>query len=574
VRLPAHRRHTASAEPSLCRKGSIFGPGPSLLCRLTPGIIAKARGAPRKTCKFSGRGYLRLMRKSSAKKPALSRPDGGPMLSSSAPVTSRSPVSTVQEKAPQALPRAKSWSVYQEAVFRDVAEGTGHTVVRARAGSGKTTTIIEAFGRVPAGLSVLMVAFNKSIAQELQSRAPAGVTVSTLHSYGFAAIRSAFGSVRLDNRKTDALIVGRVGDAKETREYRTALAKAISLAKGTLASSAEEIEELVDEFGLDIDDEQRAAFCRDAIEILAQCKADTKAIDFDDMIWFPVVYKLRVRKYDRVFVDETQDLNACQIELALAACARGGRICAVGDDRQAIYGFRGADSNAMDRVIDGLGAKVFPLSVTYRCARSIVDVAKEIVPDLEAAPGAIGGEVLSMSVEAMRKHAGPGDFVLSRTNAPIVSLCLGFLKEGKPATVAGRDVGAGLRALVEKSKAATIPALAEWLDTWRDREIERVTKRRHDADTTGIEDRAACIHALCEGAASVAEVIAKIESLFSDADNENRIVCSTTHKAKGLERDRVFVLAETYRAQRSKEEANLWYVAVTRARRTLCIVQE
>jgi len=497
------------------------------------------------------------------------RPDGGPMLAS--PDTARSGVVAVAPVAP-ANTTGRSWSVYQEAVFADVREGTGHTVVRARAGSGKTTTIVEAFKHVPAGLSVLMVAFNKSIATELQSRAPNGVTVSTLHSYGFAAVRSAFGSVRLDDRKVDALVRARCGEARETFEYRKILGRAVSLGKGTLAESMADIGDIIDGYDLEIGEAQREGFCRDAIEITAQCKANTKAIDFDDMIWLPVVHGLRVKRYDRVFVDETQDLNACQIQLALAACATGGRICAVGDDRQAIYGFRGADANAMGRVIDGLSAKVLPLSVTYRCARSIVDVAKVIVPDLEAASSAIDGDVIYVSPETMRKDAAPGDFVLSRSNAPIVSLCLAFLKDGKPATIAGRDVGAGLRALVEKSRAESVPALAEWLGIWRDREIARVTKRRHDADTTGIEDKAACVHALAEGAASIAEVIAKIESLFSDADNANRIVCSTTHKAKGLERDRVYVLKSTYRAQRNTEEANLWYVAVTRARKSLFIV--
>lgn len=473
---------------------------------------------------------------------------------------------------PPVVTSSRSWSIYQMAVFRDVAEGEGHTVVRARAGSGKTTTIVEAFKYVPAGLSVLMVAFNKSIAAELQARAPAGVTVSTLHSYGFAAVRSAFGSVRLDNRKADALIRVRCGEARETLEYRNTLARAVSLAKGTLAEGMAAIGEIIDGYDLEIGDGQREGFCRDALEILGQCKADTRSIDFDDMIWFPVVFGLRVRQYDRVFVDETQDLNACQIKLALAACAKGGRICAVGDDRQAIYGFRGADANAMGRVIEGLAAKVLPLSVTYRCARAIVDIAKTVVPDLEAAAGAADGEVLYVSGENMKRDARPGDFVLSRTNAPIISICLAFLKAGVPATVAGRDVGAGLRALIEKSRATSVPALAEWLDTWVEREIARVTKRKHDADTTSITDKAECIHALSEGALSIPEILAKIDALFSDQDDERRVVCSTTHKAKGLERDRVFVLAGTYKAKRSTKEANLWYVAVTRARKSLFIV--
>ena len=62
------------------------------------------------------------------------------------------------------------------------------------------------------------------------------------------------------------------------------------------------------------------------LDVLEQCKnLQGRAIDFDDMIWLPVVRKLPQRKFDRVFVDETQDLNAAQIEMTLRACREGGR---------------------------------------------------------------------------------------------------------------------------------------------------------------------------------------------------------------------------------------------------------
>lgn len=471
----------------------------------------------------------------------------------------------------------KRWNVYQTAIFRDVAEGEGHTVVQARAGTGKTTTIVEAFSHVPKGLSVLMVAFNKKIAEELQRRAPAGVHVSTLHSYGFSAIRSAFGSkVRVDNAKVPAMVRALVGDRRELAEYRTALAKVVGLAKGTLADTDDAILDLVDAYDIDLADADRKNVCADAFTILAKCKAAPVAsIDFDDMVWLPVVLGLRVQRFDRVFVDETQDLNASQIKLALAACKDGGRICAVGDDRQAIYGFRGADADAMARVIEGLSAKVLPLSVTYRCASSIVDLAKNIVADYEAAPNAPYGIVDGASLETMKKNARPGDFILSRANAPLVGLCLAFLLKGVPATVAGRDVGAGLVALIDKSRAATVADLTAWVEEWLAAEQARLEKKKGaDALIEAAQDKAACLHALCEGTRSVAEVRAKIETLFSDTDDARRVVLSTTHKAKGLERDRAWILSSTYKPTRSREEANLYYVAVTRAKAELYLVSD
>src|SRR5690606_3738153 len=69
--------------------------------------------------------------------------------------------------------------------------------------------------------------------------------------------------------------------------------------------------------------------------------------DFDDMIWFPFVYRLNVGKFDVVFVDEAQDLNAAQIAMVLSACKVNGRIIAVGDPAQCV------DENTMVNV-DGV----------------------------------------------------------------------------------------------------------------------------------------------------------------------------------------------------------------------------
>ena len=78
------------------------------------------------------------------------------------------------------------------------------------------------------------------------------------------------------------------------------------------------------------------------MKLLEQCTGtEDGCIDFDDMIWLPVVLDLPQRKFDRVFIDECQDLNRSQIELSLRAVKPDGRILAVGDPHQAIYSFRG-----------------------------------------------------------------------------------------------------------------------------------------------------------------------------------------------------------------------------------------
>jgi len=289
------------------------------------------------------------------------------------------------------------------------------------------------------------------------------------------------------------------------------------------------------------------------------------------MIWLPLVLNLPQRKFDRVFVDETQDLNAAQIELALRAVKADGRILAVGDPRQAIYRFRGADEFAFDNVKTRLSATELPLSVCYRCCKSVIREAQEIVPGIESAPDADEGEVRTATYREMRRDAQPGDFVLSRTNAPLVSLCLGLLSEGRKAAIQGRDIGASLGALVKKSKVRDVEALRSYVEEWAAKECSRLAAKHRD--TQLVEDKAACLLAISEGAATVQDVIDRIESLFSDTSDESRIMLSTTHKAKGLERDRVWMLSATYRRRPGVEEDNLAYVAITRARKTLVLVE-
>ena len=484
---------------------------------------------------------------------------------------------------PSAISSERAWSSYQLACFRNIAEGKGHTVIKARAGSGKTTLLVEGFKHVPRGCTVLMCAFNKSIATELKTRAPKSVEVSTLHSYGLRAIMKRFGRLQINDRKVDSIVRALRGD-NESFDSRRAICKIVGLAKGSLAQTRQEVESIIDGYGIDgfgESDKDREAAVNDVLRILEVCKAPDVAhkglgnvgvgeIDFDDMVWLPVACCLRLWQYDRVFVDETQDLNAAQIEMTMRAVKPSGRICVVGDPAQAIYGFRGADSRSIPNLIERLRAHVMPLSVTYRCARRIVEEARRYVPDLEAAPGADEGEVNTCTEESMKTLVKPGDFILSRANAPLIPLCLGFLREGRRAAVQGRDVGASIAALVKKSKAASVSDLLDWVEVWGKREVDRLLRK--DQDTQGVEDKVAVVEALCEGAQSVQEVLSRIEALFSDADDSARIVLSTTHKAKGLERDRVFMLRDTYLRRESEEERNLAYVAVTRARKSLWYV--
>ena len=482
------------------------------------------------------------------------------------------------------------WSPFQLAIFENVARGTGHTVVDAVAGSGKTSTIEEAVNYVPSGKSTLFVAFNKAIADELGRRlAGRRVEVSTLHSYGLRAVTAGIGRLRIHKYRVEDFLREAHGDEKETSNLRRALSKVVSLAKGALAHDVEAVDALIDSASVELPTniehvvdvpptvDPRDWFVAEVVRLLGRCR-DTSdgCLDFDDMVWLPIVHDLRQRQFDRVFVDERQDLNAAQIEMVLRAVRPDGRICAVGDPAQEIYQFRGSDSRAFDQALARLGVTRLPLSISYRCSRAVVGEVHRVLPDIpiEPAPNAPHGEVTYVSREHMehaKLGAQAGDFILSRTNAPLIGICMKFIRAGRRANIQGRDVGDSLAAFVKKSGARTVESLRDYVEGWCEKECARLSAKRRD--TQAVEDRAACLLALSEGADSVANVVIRIEELFSDRADTDCIVLSSTHKAKGLERDRVWLLVGTYRRRPGAEEDNLYYVAVTRARRTLLLVE-
>src|SRR5690606_34207643 len=202
--------------------------------------------------------------------------------------------------------------------------------------------------------------------------------------------------------------------------------------------------------------------------------AQADVIDFDDMILFPLIKNLRVRwPKDLVIVDEAQDLSRTRQALArLFVKPRTGRMVIVGDDRQAIYGFSGADAEALPNLIKSFNATALPLSVTWRCPKAVVAEAPQYVPDIVAAPEAPEGE--AQAVVDLPEVMTPGaDAILCRNTAPLIGLAYKLIRAGIPAKVEGRAIGDGLKALAQRWKVTTVAGLLHRLETWEDREIAK-----------------------------------------------------------------------------------------------------
>jgi DNA helicase-2/ATP-dependent DNA helicase PcrA len=474
------------------------------------------------------------------------------------------------------------WSDYQKDIFAEVENGEreDHLVVIARAGSGKTSTITESVNYLSPSEDIMLCAFNKGIQTELEARAPAYVRVKTLHGIGFGALAyGAGGKFKVDEAKVKGII-------KELQkidygplcmpEGRYKLRRLTGLAKNTLAETQKDIVDLAYnhdiEDGEDYNAEEMAEI---VLKIMDRCANDIQTIDFDDMLWLP--HKLDHSPYpqDVVFVDEAQDLNAAQFSLVRKMLGQWGRMIAVGDDKQAIYAWRGAGYNVIPALIEEFDAKTLPLSITYRCPKKVVEVANAVVPDFYAAPDAEDGIFEDATREQMIAEAKPGDFVLSRTNAPLISACLEFLQRDIPASIAGRDLATTLIKLARKPKVTSCAQLRSWLTKFLQSEKERLEVEDYDQRYEYIKDKVSCLMVLSDKMASVDDLTRRIENIFSDKDDRSVILCSTVHKAKGLERDRVWLLRNTFHIDNSGgQERNVYYVGVTRAHKALYFVHD
>jgi superfamily I DNA/RNA helicase len=501
----------------------------------------------------------------------------------------------------------RNWSPQQQEIFKWF-EGKTYSklnlVIRARAGTGKTTTVLEGANRAPE-CSIIMCAFNKSVATELQTRITnPNAEAKTLHSLGFSYVRRFWSNVRIVNGQERVN-----GHAKQIVETWAAenngsapdemikmVAKLATKGKemAPMATDWSELMDLADEFDCVPDEEWEAygwvvqRVCFFALKVMELACVKDGTIDFADMLFVPLRNRWVRGKYALVIVDEAQDMNASQIMLAQQSVTRCGRIAVVGDDRQAIYGFRGADSGSIDRLKKELGAVELGLTITYRCPKKVVELAQRLVPDYTAADSAPEGELLGYNEEQMMQAVRPGDFVLSRKNAPLAHICLGILKTGTRAMIQGREIGQGLIALVNKWKVTSMPQFLSRLAKWEEKETARAmaADRNVDAKVERIQDQADLLRVLAEGLSGVAELKARITSLFED-NGQPSVRCSSIHRAKGLEAETVYVLTDTFGmksfsktqppaavvAARAMEESNLRYVAYTRAKSRLVKVQ-
>lgn len=364
----------------------------------------------------------------------------------------------------------------------------GPSLVIAGAGSGKTRVLtykiayLLSQGMKP--WSIMALTFTNKAAREMKERIGKLVGndlaqhlyMGTFHSIFSRILRAEAEHIGFNNnftiydesdsRSLIKAIVKEMG--LDDKKYKPAAVHAkISMAKNNLMSAAA--------YGSDaaIFEQNKRAQMPEVGKIFVayvqRCK-QANAMDFDDLL--TLTYQLfrehedirhkYAARFDYVLVDEYQDTNHVQMSIVMQLCQEKQRVCAVGDDSQSIYSFRGANiDNILNYQRQFQGTRLFKLEQNYRSTQTIVEAANSLIkhnrnqiPKDVFSENAKGEKIqykpaysdkeeaaiVAKDVKRIRREDGCqySDFaILYRTNAQSRSFEEEFRKQGIPYRIYG-----------------------------------------------------------------------------------------------------------------------------------------
>lgn len=362
-------------------------------------------------------------------------------------------------------------STYQENILNTVKLTDKNILVDAKAGSGKTSTLIlisEAIQKQ--GNKCLFLAFNKHIVEELKGKMDTtDCAIKTIHSLGYSYLRSflyrQYGQhykMDLDENKLREIVKHKFEeDGYQQSVIEHNIDKTGTDLKDFIRTLISETCHLINfcRFHMTNYHEQdkvrklALSCCRTIIEenigfdnyptlvesVIDKLKNDfenpeiidglpTYKVDFTDMIYFPVYYKMippwSIREYlDYVLIDECQDLSELQQEF-LKTLGNKSRFIFVGDEKQAIYGFAGADTKSIFKLTQRYDLEQLPLNICYRCPKKVIKlVQQEVLPTIEynkERPDV--GEVYCIERSEIIKNLEKNDVIITRRNSDLLRL--------------------------------------------------------------------------------------------------------------------------------------------------------
>lgn len=473
----------------------------------------------------------------------------------------------------------------QSVILAAERETRDNLLIDALAGAAKTTTL-EMLSHQMSEPS-LAIAFNKKIAMELQKRMASSTTSKTMHSLGLGVAQSFLGVRRanVDFDKRKRLLqetIPRLGS--DSSQYEMMQENFVDIL-GAIRFGAEcgwipdaakrNATPLMndEDFQMHFEGWENAwkisdiewECIRKVSELAVFEAVQDNIIDYTDMLLIPACYNVRFPYYPTIMVDEAQDLNSLNHRI-LDKMAKKSRVIAVGDPCQAIYGFRGAHEDSMQLLADKFSMRYLPLTISFRCAESIVKHVQWRAPHMRYRKDAPLGSVRAVGEwTAGMIPEGKPVAIICRNNAPLFSLAMKLLKAGRRPQLASGDVLAG----IEKDLKKIGPAATPQEDAIPLFEAYATKLKKKYGAKQFLMDKLDCIEDFILGAATLGDAVKAVQKLINSS---GPIVLTTGHKSKGLEWDTVFFLDEHIIGKEGQEK-NLRYVIATRAKQELIYVK-
>lgn len=291
------------------------------------------------------------------------------------------------------------------AQFKAVAHGGGPVLVVAGAGTGKTRTLVYRVARlIESGVdpaTIVLLTFTRRAADEMLDRAAQlldgrckQVRGGTFHGFCHGILSQQRGSYTVLDTEDAADVMHHVrsqsGAAGKGALFPNK--NALLAIRSAHVNRREPVDEIVAKrYAAHL---PQLEAIRDVLDRYALHKQEQRLLDFDDLL-IETLALLRTDEHVKarvsggirhLLLDEYQDTNTLQVELAQELCAVHGNIMAVGDDAQSIYGFRGADHRHIMSFGDRFpGAATITLEENYRSVQPILNVANRLLQSAKQA---------------------------------------------------------------------------------------------------------------------------------------------------------------------------------------------
>lgn len=463
-------------------------------------------------------------------------------------------------------------SAEQLAITSFASDRKENLLVSALAGAAKTSTLVLLAKALPRA-NILCLAFNKTVQEEMARRLPDNCKAMTLHSLGMMVWKQYLNLRKLNVYQGKMYGIVKdlteelsAADKKEAYEEFAFILRSCNEAKGDghlpdkfLVNCPKAPTPIIDDTVLleTLDEEvtqlTKSLIIR-ALNISAE-QAMQGIIDFNDMVLFPSLFRCMYPPNNLVLVDEAQDLSPLNHRMLHQLTKK--RIIAVGDQCQAIYGFRGASASGMDDIKTQFNMEELTLSCSFRCPEEIVEHVRWRAPHMTSWANTPAGGVNQMGLFNI-EEIPDGAAIICRNNAPLLTLALAMLRVGKYPQIWGNDIAKNLLKILEGLGPRNMlqsDALAA-LATYREKQLKRVKAKKK------VEDKIACLQALIETSDNLGDACLRTKEIFS---TKGPIQLMTGHKSKGHEFDHVFFL-DNELVTTEGQDPNLRYVICTRSK--------